>query len=140
MANRLNVRATGVREVASILETAGNLRDRRTRAAVLDVLDRAAVKIVKVAKRPNYGFRDKSGGLRNAIKLQGDKVTRTTAARWVGVQGSPSLNYYSRAVEYRERGKFSYLRKARREIFNLSQLAFDIAGRLDNNLARRLGS
>lgn len=137
-------RATGIREISDALISTANLQDPRTKKSVLAALDKAATEIIKVVKQRNYGFKDRSGKLRRAIQLQGFRVRRTAAARWVGVQGDNKtesgnrINYYSRRVEYDKDGRFSYLRRARREIVNRGLIARDLAGRLSKDLKRRL--
>lgn len=140
MADNIEVRATGIREVANVFEVAGNIRNPQIKKVVLASLDKAADKILRQAKQRNYGFKDRSNALRRAISLQGVSVKGGLVARWVGVQSkNQNLNYYSRAVEYREGGKFSYLRRARSEAFNITTLAFDLAAGLSKYLDRRLG-
>ena len=61
--------------------------------------------VVKVARRRNYGFRDRTGKLRRSIRLVKAGLTTFVQAGGRGVD-------YAAVVEYRSGGRFSYLRRA----------------------------
>lgn len=137
MASEITV--AGLEQIAKAFKAAGNLRKPGTRRAVVGGLDDTADRIISTARRRNLGFKDRTGRLRRAIERQGlEQEGRNKLYRWLGVQGAEELNYYSRAVEYRSKGKFSYLRVARRRVFKLGRLAVDIGRRLSRNLQRSL--
>ena len=89
-------------------------RRRRALARTLRVVGRGATdaaveaqgeQIVKLARRRNYGFTDRTGRLRRSVRLVRDGLATAVRAGGRGVD-------YAAVVEYRSGGRFSYLRRA----------------------------
>lgn len=76
-------------------------------AAMTDLANAAE----KRARRPNYGFTDRRGWLRASIKSLRARVSG--AVVWSGVTAG---RLYASFVEYGNRSRYSYLRRAVREV------------------------
>ena len=80
---------------------------------------KAAEEVARVAKRPNYGFTDRTGNLRRSIRADfpaRDARGRFTSDLAASVVAGNRIAFYAPFVEYRWGGRYSYLRRALRVV------------------------